>query len=203
MAMEEMEEQDAIERSGAARRLPGQAAIDSHSRASAGSLKAQAAMEYLVTYGWALLILFIVVAYLLASGAFSANSFAAQECVFQPDLPCFPFVLYREGAGTVLQFTITNGLGFPIKISELNYTTTGIGAPGRRVYSVIVPESANSIASGERMNFTQVFPDAPQPSVNDFRTIYVELSYFNCKNSLCSGGPYVTSGRISAVVQKK
>jgi hypothetical protein len=157
-------------------------------------------MEYLVTYGWALLVLFVVIAYLLTSGAFSASSFAAQECVLQPDLPCSPFVLYKDGANTDLKFTITNGLGFPINISSINYTTFGIGSTGRRVYSGVPP--SHIIASGEKVNFTRVFPDDPQPSANDFRTIYVEISYYNCKNSPCSGpAPYVTSGRISAVVQ--
>ena len=176
-----------------------QAAIESASP-TAGSLRAQAAMEYLVTYGWALLVLFVVVAYLLTSGAFSANSFAAQECVLQPDLYCSPFVLYRDGASTVLLFSITNGLGFPMNVSSINYTTIGIGAPGRRVYSGAAP--SGTVSSGARMNFTQIFPDEPQPSVNDFRTIYVELSYYNCKSLPCSG-PYMTSGRISAVVSQK
>ena len=158
-------------------------------------------MEYLVTYGWALLVLFIVVAYLLATGAFSSNSFAAQECVLQPDLPCSPFVLYREGADTKLQFGLTNGLGFPIKISEINYTTSGIGVQGRKVYSgAAVP--AGTIQPGARTNFTQTFAGDIQPSQNDFRTIYVQIAYLNCKGTPCSG-PYVTSGRISAVVQKK
>ena len=182
MALKATKGQAAIGRSCAARRLLG-----------------QAAMEYLVTYGWALLILFIVVAYLLTSGAFSAGSFAAQECVFQPDLSCSPFVIYREGADTNLKFTLTNGLGFPINISEINYTTIGIGAAGRRFYSGTAP--SGTIASGSRFDFNQTFPGDVQPSANDFRTIYVEMSYFNCKNSVCSG-PYMTSGRISAVVQK-
>ena len=159
-------------------------------------------MEYLVTYGWALLVLFVVVAYLLTSGAFSANSFAAQECVFQPDLYCSPFVLYRDSGagGTTLLFSLTNGLGFPINVTSINYTTTGIGANGRRSYSGTWP--ASTIQSGERMNFTRTFSDDPQPSFNDFRTIYVEMSYYNCKNSPCSG-PYLTSGRISAIVSQK
>ncbi|MFA6328681.1 MAG: hypothetical protein WCY41_04515 [Candidatus Micrarchaeia archaeon] len=177
----------------------GQAALEPRHASAAGGLKAQAAMEYLVTYGWALLVLVIAVAYLLSSGAFSANSFASQECVFQPDLPCSPYVLYSGDGETVLKFSLTNGLGFPINISSINYTTTGIGAIGRRVYSVGAP--AGTLASGAKMNVTQIFPDSPRPSVNDFKTIYVELSYFNCRNSPCSG-PYFTSGRVSAVVQK-
>jgi len=179
----------------------GQAAIESCSGTTAGSLKAQAAMEYLVTYGWALLVLFIVVAYLLATGAFASNSFAAQECVLQPDLPCSPYVLYRDGPDTKLQFSLTNGLGFPIRISEINYTTSGIGVQGRKVYSW-APAVAETIQPGTRKNFTQTFTGAIQPSQNDFRTIYVEITYLNCKSAICSG-PYVTSGRISAVVQKK
>jgi len=166
------------------------------------TFRAQAAMEYLVTYGWALLVLLAVVAYLLTSGAFSANSFAAQECVLQPDLSCSPFVLYKDDVNTVLKFTLTNGLGFPIKITEVNYTTSGIGAQGRMIYPGALPTPTGTIASGDKMAFTTTFFGDPQPSVNDFRTIYVEMSYLNCKNSPCSG-PYVTSGRISAVVQNK
>ena len=181
-----------------ARRSSGQAAIERSG--AAGSLKAQAAMEYLVTYGWALLVLFVVVAYLVASGAFSASSFAAQECVIQPDLSCSPFVLFTDGSTATLKYTLTNGLGFPINVSEINYTTTGIGAIGRRVYGGALP--TGTVAQGGRMNFTQAFTDPPLPSVGDFRTIYVSFSYFNCKNAPCSG-PYVTSGRISAVVQKQ
>ncbi len=180
--------------------LNGQAAIESCSGTTARPLLGQAAMEYLVTYGWALLILFVVVAYLLTSGAFSANSFASQECVFQPDLSCSPYVLYRDSSSATLLFTLTNGLGFPINVSSINFTTTGIGATGRLVYQGTAP--SGTIASGARMNFTQPFYDAPLPVANDFRTIYVELAYYNCKNSPCSG-PYVTSGRISAIVQQK
>jgi len=159
-------------------------------------------MEYLVTYGWALLVLFVVVAYLLTSGAFSSSGFAAQECVLQPDLSCSPFVLYREAGGgdTTLLFSLTNGLGFPITVSSINYTTIGIGAPGRMVYPGTAP--SGTFASGSRVDFTQPFSGPTQPSVNDFRTIYVEMAYYNCKNTPCSG-PYVTSGRISSVVQQK
>ena len=163
-------------------------------------LLGQAAMEYLVTYGWALLALFVVVAYLIGTGAFSANSFAAQECVIQPDIPCSPFVLFTDGNTATLKFTLTNGLGFPINVSEINYTAIGIGSSGKMVYHGTAP--SGTIASGAKMNFTQVFADAPLPSAGDFRTIYLSFSYLNCKNSPCSG-PYSTSGRLSAVVQKQ
>ncbi|MCX8195375.1 MAG: hypothetical protein N3G22_04705, partial [Candidatus Micrarchaeota archaeon] len=92
----------------------------------AGS-RGQAAMEYLVTYGWALLALILVIALLYASGAFSSSAFLQPECTFQPDLPCSPYIIYTttlsSGAkATMLHYTLTNNLGFPIKIVEVNYT---------------------------------------------------------------------------------
>lgn len=159
-------------------------------------------MEYLVTYGWALMVLFVVVAYLLTTGAFSANSFASQECVFQPDLPCYPFVLYRDGGATTLKFTLANGLGFPINVSSINYTTVGIGAPGRMDYpDTPATRSRGIIQSGDRMYFNYTFTSGSQPSANDFRTLFVTFSYLNCKNPAACSGPYVTTGRISSVVE--
>jgi len=171
--------------------------------AMAGAFRAQAAMEYLVTYGWALLALFVVVAYLLSTGAFSANSFAAQECVFQPDLPCASYVLYRDAASgsTILKFSLTNGLGFPINVTRMNYSVVGIGVgSGKNIYAGSVPSQA--VPSGSRMNFTQEFAGPFQPSARDFKTVQVALEYQNCRNTPCSG-PYVTSGRISAIIEGK
>ncbi|MGC8478929.1 MAG: hypothetical protein ACP5NE_03320, partial [Candidatus Micrarchaeia archaeon] len=40
------------------------------------SLKAQSAMEYLMTYGWAILIIAVVLGALFQLGVFNANNFA-------------------------------------------------------------------------------------------------------------------------------
>ena len=55
-----------------------QAAIESSCCSTAGSLRAQAAMEYLVTYGWALLVIVIVIAVLLYINPFRAP----EQCLF-------------------------------------------------------------------------------------------------------------------------
>lgn len=166
-----------------------------------GAIKAQAAMEYLVTYGWALLALFVVIAYLLSTGAFSASSFSAQECTFQPDLSCSPYILFQQSStSTALRFTLTNGLGFPINVTSVNYTVTNIGLDGKRVLAGAVPPA--TVPSGAKMNFSMDFDGSTQPAARDFRTVLVSLEYVNCRNTPCSG-PYVTSGRISATVQGK
>jgi len=170
------------------------------------SMRAQAMMEYLVTYGWALLALFLVIALLIASGAFSPNSFSTQECTFQPGLPCGPFILYSEldptgtsATQTVLMFNLANGLGFPINVTGVNYTVTDIGTEGKRklagnFITKFVPQGAS-------MNFTQNFSGSRQPSPKTFKSIYATISYLNCRVSPCTG-PYHVSGRISAVVEQ-
>ncbi len=180
--------------------LKGRAVIELPA-ATAHRLRGQAMMEYLVTYGWALLALFLVIALLLASGAFSPNSFSVQECTFQPGLPCSPFIIYKNSSSgqTVLRFTLANGLGFPINVTGVNYTVTDLGAEGRRQISGIVP-SSYAVSQGSSMNFEQNFSGPSQPEPKTFRTIYATIFYINCKNSVCSG-PYQSSGRISAVVE--
>ncbi len=86
------------------------------------SKKGQAAMEYLMTYGWALVALVVVIAALMATGAFDPSYLIAEECTLQPDLSCGGHVLYLEGDETILKFKVNNGLGYPIYITGVNIT---------------------------------------------------------------------------------
>ena len=65
------------------------------------SRKAQAAMEYLMTYGWAILIVIVVVAALYAMGVFRIGK-APIACS-----PCFPNFAFQDYAGGTM--LITNG----------------------------------------------------------------------------------------------
>ena len=168
--------------------------------------RAQAMMEYLVTYGWALLALFLVIALLIASGAFSPNSFSTQECTFQPGLPCGPFILYMDSSPgptsgqAVVNFTLTNGLGFAINVTGVNYTATDLGKPGRN--TLVGSFSPRAVAPGGNVSFGQNFSGLRQPDPKTFKSLYATVSYINCRALPCSG-MYYASGRISAIVEEK
>ena len=160
-------------------------------------------MEYMVTYGWALLALFMVVAFLFSSGVFSTGSFSVQECVFQPDLPCSAFILYKTSStSATLQFTLNNGMGVPINITKVSYSAFDLVENGRVDYPPVPLNPHSSVPSGGKMNFTQSFSGSKAVSARDFRTLYVTLEYVICKPGFpaCSG-PYTTSGRVSAPVE--
>ena len=170
-------------------------------------LRGQAMMEYLVTYGWALLALFLVIALLIASGVFSPNSFSSQDCTFQPNLPCSPYILYVDttpgptNGQAILNFTLTNGLGFPINVTGVNYTTTDLGLEGRNLVVGSFPGPV-ALLPGGNISFGQNFSGTREPSPKTFKTLYATVSYLNCKNPPGCTGPYIVSGRISAMVEQ-
>ena len=186
-------------------RSHGQVAIEPASLRSptARHLAGQVAMEYLVTYGWALLALVAVLGILFSSGLFSASNFATQECVFQPDLPCNTYIFYQTpgnpGTSSTLEFRVTNGLGYPINISTIAYTATDLGTSGRISTAFpILPMAA--VPSGMSKDFKIVFTGSAQPSPGNAVNILVGLTYYNCKYTPCTG-PYNTTGRITATLQ--
>lgn len=54
-------------------------------------------MEYLMTYGWAILILGIAIVVLWSLGLFSPNSFVTSQCIFPADFSCISGVLLSNG----------------------------------------------------------------------------------------------------------
>ncbi|HLC46713.1 MAG TPA: hypothetical protein VJI75_03140 [Candidatus Nanoarchaeia archaeon] len=62
--------------------------------------RAQAAMEFLLTYGWAILIVLVVIAALAYFGVLSPSKFLPEKCTFQPGILCKDFSAMRvQGSG--------------------------------------------------------------------------------------------------------
>ena len=60
--------------------------------------KAQSAMEYLMTYGWAILIIAVVLGALFSLGVFSGNSLLGNACIAQSGFLCQnPIYLHSNG----------------------------------------------------------------------------------------------------------
>ena len=88
----------------------------------------QAAMEFLMTYGWAILVVLIVIGALAYFGVLNPQSFLPKRCNLGPGLTCVDSKLAAAGS---LDIIISNGLGNAIKITgiELNDSpATALGA---------------------------------------------------------------------------
>lgn len=64
-------------------------------------IKSQSAIEYLMTYGWALLIIAIALATLTAFGLFNQGNFVSSSCSLPNGLSCKSAVLSSNGMLTI------------------------------------------------------------------------------------------------------
>ena len=103
-------------------------------------LRLQSAMEYLTTYGWALLIMAIVLAAMFALGVFNPGQFAGQECLVPAGFSCLSYFIANNGVLTLnLQQSTTSGLNVTGYNCSTNSTTVKIIPipPASQVYMAI------------------------------------------------------------------
>ena len=78
--------------------------------------KSQAAMEFLMTYGWAILVVLAAIAALAYFGVLSPEKFLPEKCVLSPGLACVSHKITTDTAILV----IANGLGRTIIVNSLS-----------------------------------------------------------------------------------
>ncbi len=89
-----------------------------HCKAGTRAWMAQSAMEYLMTYGWAILVIAVVLAALAASGVFSQTP--PNICLAPAEFECNGMQLFGIGAYNI---TITQELNAPINITAIGCNT--------------------------------------------------------------------------------
>ena len=72
--------------------------------------KSQAALEFLMTYGWAILVVLVAIGALAYFGVLSPDKFLPAKCTLQAGIAC----LDHKATATGVTVRITNSLGFDI-----------------------------------------------------------------------------------------
>ena len=71
--------------------------------------KGQAAMEFLMTYGWALLVVLIAIGALAFFGVLNPSKFLPSQCILGPGLACEDFKV--DGSSEKIFINVRNGMG--------------------------------------------------------------------------------------------
>ncbi len=88
--------------------------------------KGQAAMEFLMTYGWAILVVLIAIGALAYFGVLNPSRFLPESCTLIPGLGCDDFAI--TAATNQVQLIIRNGMGESVDIAGLYLDVNGDGA---------------------------------------------------------------------------
>ncbi|MBW2992192.1 hypothetical protein KY345_03165 [Candidatus Woesearchaeota archaeon] len=83
--------------------------------------KGQAAMEFLMTYGWAILVVLAAIGALAYFGVLSPDRFLPEKCTLPAGIACLDF----RYTGTAVEMSIQNGAGFDM--SGVSVTVNGTG----------------------------------------------------------------------------
>jgi hypothetical protein len=99
-------------------------------------------MEYLMTYGWAILIIAVVLAALFSLNVFNAGAQLGTSCIGQPGFSCSSPVITQNG---ILSFTLGQGTGYSAYNAYISCVSSAnsVGASAQ-TYNVIY---ANGIVS--------------------------------------------------------
>lgn len=89
--------------------------------------KSQAALEFLMTYGWAILVVLVAVGALAYFGVLSPDRFLPAKCTLQAGIAC----LDHKATSTQLQVVMQNSLGYEITVDDVRaHQCTPAGSQG-------------------------------------------------------------------------
>ncbi len=135
-------------------------------------MKGQAAIEYLMTYGWAMLVLVIIAGLIYSSGIFSPGYLLSEQCDLGPKIPCSHFV-GRDGTNLQVILTITNGFEHQIRI------TPPVISYNNQIAGVTIAGNREVLDSGESVEVTGIFSN-DNTARQSSRTFQVGLTYYSC-----------------------
>lgn len=140
-------------------------------------MKAQSSLEYLMTYGWAILIIGVVVAGLYALGIFNTAQFTPNLCVFPADFGCYSAPLFANGN---ILLNLEQSTSYPINVTAVGCNDAGNTNYMYGVNSIV--SGANSINIQIGANYTFMVPCYKGASVfkgtiGQLYTGYVVVNY--------------------------
>ena len=113
--------------------------------------RAQAAMEFLMTYGWAILVVLIAIGALAYFGVLNPSRFLPQKCTFSAGVSCGDFIL--SAGGDTLKLALTNNLGEGVLVTAITATNVDTGT-ACDVTDLVVTAPGYSWQDGARMDGT-------------------------------------------------
>jgi hypothetical protein len=82
--------------------------------------KSQAALEYLTTYGWAILAAIVATGALVYFGFLNPSNLLPNRCDFGKQLECVDYKINTTGSSSQVSLMLRNNFGKPIEITKVD-----------------------------------------------------------------------------------
>jgi hypothetical protein len=82
--------------------------------------RGQAALEWLMTYGWALIMILVVIAAITYFGVINPKQHLPNRCLLSPEIECQAYGIYLEDNTILLR--LKNNFGSSITVTDLELT---------------------------------------------------------------------------------
>lgn len=113
--------------------------------------KGQAAMEFLMTYGWAILVVLVAIGALAYFGVLSPERLIPERCVMQAGIECAD----AKVTATDVTIVLRNSMGYTVDITNVSVGTNCNNATGWTVVNgdqQTVTVGGCTFTQGEKMN---------------------------------------------------
>jgi len=159
--------------------------------------KGQAAMEFIMTYGWAIIAILAAVSALAYFGVLNPSKYVPDKCIFKTGLSCTDYVLQDNGGNLQLRFTIQNNLGEGIQLRDGDNVTAEYKDAG---YITCTADNgfALTISAGDSEGFTCLFGAGTSPGAGQQARVKIRVNY------VPTAGQYAkkADGEVSMQVQE-
>lgn len=149
--------------------------------------RSQAALEFLTTYGWALLVILILIGALAYFGVLNPQRFLPDRCNISPGFTCDEYQI-TDGNITVI---LTNKLGAAIQINNASFDSREIG------FSCSVSDINTVIDADQRITINCTDEAEIFPPPNNKLKMTFEVDYTPVMGSL----PQKILGEIFATIR--
>ena len=166
------------------------------------NLKGQAAIEYLINYGWAIFVLAIVIGLIISSGIFSPTYFVSEQCSFGPNLPCEAYLVEDENTpgDTKVFIRIRNGFSYNIGVQGLELSINE--------HDISFDPYPREIGTGDKIDITGRI-EGYLTTEGSLQKVRGNFIYFSCEEAVnpgCNAGgspSHPASGRLLIKMQSR
>jgi hypothetical protein len=157
--------------------------------------RGQAAMEFIMTYGWAILVVLVMIGALAYFGVLNPKNYLPEKCVAAPGFNCKDYQVQDNSGGNMkFSLALENKLGSSVDIKSVNVTY----AKGATVYSDTCGGVTPTLQADGQVTLACTFGGATSPGVGQPVTVNAVVKYQDTVNGIF---PHTANFQIQTKVQ--